>query len=197
METPKSQQGAVGQVVGRNPCRSSLRGHCCWPRPATPDRADGFRRTPRRRSTRPFDRVRPAFGYCQWGGGTNCVVDGDTFWIGGEKVRIAGIDAPETHPSRCEDEARLGNAATEQAARAAQQRRGDDDQHRPRPRRLRAAAAQRGGQWRGCRRGDGQRRRRAGICGRAEDLVLAPDVKCSGVNELNLQGKLFVAHGRP
>jgi micrococcal nuclease len=53
------------------------------------------------------------FDYCQWGGGTNCVVDGDTFWIGGEKVRIAGIDAPETHPSRCAYEARLGNAATE------------------------------------------------------------------------------------
>jgi endonuclease YncB( thermonuclease family) len=42
------------------------------------------------------------------------VVDGDTFWIDGQKVRIAGIDAPETHPSRCEDEARLGNRATEQ-----------------------------------------------------------------------------------
>ena len=57
--------------------------------------------------------VRAAFGYCYTGGGTNCVVDGDTFWIGGEKVRIAGIDAPETHPPRCADEARLGNAATE------------------------------------------------------------------------------------
>jgi micrococcal nuclease len=54
-----------------------------------------------------------SFSYCQWGGGSNCVVDGDTFWIGGEKVRIAGIDAPETHPSRCDYEARLGNAATE------------------------------------------------------------------------------------
>ena len=54
-----------------------------------------------------------SFDYCQWGGGSNCVVDGDTFWIGGEKVRIAGIDAPETHPSRCDYEARLGNAATE------------------------------------------------------------------------------------
>ena len=57
--------------------------------------------------------VNASFGYCQWGGGSNCVVDGDTFWIGGEKVRIAGIDAPETHPSRCEYEARLGNEATE------------------------------------------------------------------------------------
>jgi endonuclease YncB( thermonuclease family) len=57
--------------------------------------------------------IRASFGYCHTGGGTNCVVDGDTFWIGGEKVRIAGIDAPETHPPRCDTEARLGNAATE------------------------------------------------------------------------------------
>ena len=57
--------------------------------------------------------IRASFFYCHTGGGTNCVVDGDTFWIGGEKVRIAGIDAPETHPPRCDYEARLGNAATE------------------------------------------------------------------------------------
>jgi endonuclease YncB( thermonuclease family) len=42
------------------------------------------------------------------------VVDGDTFYLGGEKVRIAGIDAPETHPPRCAEEARLGEAATQQ-----------------------------------------------------------------------------------
>lgn len=53
------------------------------------------------------------FSLCKWGGGSNCVVDGDTFWIGGVKVRIAGIDAPETHPSRCPEEARLGDAATD------------------------------------------------------------------------------------
>jgi endonuclease YncB( thermonuclease family) len=40
------------------------------------------------------------------------VVDGDTFYLGGEKIRIAGIDAPETHPSRCPSEEALGNAAT-------------------------------------------------------------------------------------
>jgi endonuclease YncB( thermonuclease family) len=57
--------------------------------------------------------VRASFSYCYSGGGTNCVVDGDTFWIGGEKVRIAGIDAPETHPPRCDYEAQLGNEATE------------------------------------------------------------------------------------
>lgn len=59
------------------------------------------------------DAVRASFSYCYRGGGTNCVVDGDTFWIGGEKVRIAGIDAPETHPPRCQYEAQLGEEATE------------------------------------------------------------------------------------
>ena len=54
----------------------------------------------------------PFFGYCKYGGGTNCVVDGDTFYFGRDKVRIAGIDAPETHPPRCAAEARLGEAAT-------------------------------------------------------------------------------------
>jgi endonuclease YncB( thermonuclease family) len=58
------------------------------------------------------DAVRATFGLCHRGGGTNCVVDGDTIWIGGEKVRIADIDAPETHPPRCAEEARLGEAAT-------------------------------------------------------------------------------------
>ena len=52
------------------------------------------------------------FGFCHTGGGTNCVVDGDTFYLSGDKVRIAGIDAPETHPPHCAEEARLGNEAT-------------------------------------------------------------------------------------
>jgi endonuclease YncB( thermonuclease family) len=47
------------------------------------------------------------------GGGINCVVDGDTFWFNGERVRVADIDAPETHPPRCPAEADLGNRATE------------------------------------------------------------------------------------
>jgi len=53
------------------------------------------------------------FSQCHSGGGFNCVVDGDTFWMEGEKIRIADIDTPETHPARCSDEARLGNAATD------------------------------------------------------------------------------------
>jgi len=42
----------------------------------------------------------------------NCVVDGDTFRLGGETVRISDIDAPETHPPRCAYEADLGERAT-------------------------------------------------------------------------------------
>lgn len=54
----------------------------------------------------------PAFGFCHVGGGQNCVVDGDTFWVEGVKVRIMDIDAPETHPPRCAYEADLGDRAT-------------------------------------------------------------------------------------
>jgi len=52
------------------------------------------------------------FGSCYTGGGRNCVVDGDTFWMNGVKIRIADIDAPETHPPRCARERELGFAAT-------------------------------------------------------------------------------------
>ena len=51
------------------------------------------------------------FGLCHEGGGRNCVVDGDTVWIAGEKVRIAGIDAPETHEPKCAAEGELGRRA--------------------------------------------------------------------------------------
>ncbi|WP_232314678.1 thermonuclease family protein [Sphingopyxis sp. QXT-31] len=61
----------------------------------------------------PTDRLAASFALCHSGGGTNCVVDGDTFWFGGVKYRIADIDTPETHPARCAEEARLGDAATE------------------------------------------------------------------------------------
>jgi hypothetical protein len=40
------------------------------------------------------------------------VIDGDTFGVGSEHIRIAGMDAPETHPPRCMQEAQLGLAAT-------------------------------------------------------------------------------------
>lgn len=40
----------------------------------------------------------------------DCVVDGDTLWVAGEKIRIADIDAPELH-GRCEAERALAMAA--------------------------------------------------------------------------------------
>lgn len=40
-----------------------------------------------------------------------CVVDGDTFWLAGEKVRIADINAPETGQARCASERQRGEAA--------------------------------------------------------------------------------------
>lgn len=52
------------------------------------------------------------FGYCHTGGGFNCVVDGDTIWFQGQKIRIADIDAPETHEPRCPSERALGDRAT-------------------------------------------------------------------------------------
>lgn len=52
------------------------------------------------------------FTLCHTGAGTNCVVDGDTLWIDGLKVRMSDIDAPETHPPRCKYEADLGKRAT-------------------------------------------------------------------------------------
>lgn len=56
--------------------------------------------------------VRASFGLCHTGGGTNCVVDGDTIWLEGQNIRIADIDAPETHDFRCAEEKALGDRAT-------------------------------------------------------------------------------------
>jgi micrococcal nuclease len=65
-----------------------------------------------RDSANPSDTESAQFGLCHVGGGINCVVDGDTFWYQGKRIRIAEIDTPETHPARCAEEARIGNAAT-------------------------------------------------------------------------------------
>lgn len=51
------------------------------------------------------------FSICSGSPRTNCVVDGDTFWFRGQKIRIADIDTPELRPSRCAREVRLGEAA--------------------------------------------------------------------------------------
>lgn len=69
-------------------------------------------RAPAPADAAPSRGVRARFTLCHAGGGANCVVDGDTFWMSGIKVRIADIDTPETHPARCPREAELGEAAT-------------------------------------------------------------------------------------
>ena len=56
--------------------------------------------------------VSGSFSLCHEGGGYNCVVDGDTLWVQGEKVRVADIDAPETHDPKCASELALGKRTT-------------------------------------------------------------------------------------
>ena len=58
------------------------------------------------------ERVSEHFTRCGPGRGHACVIDGDTFKLGDRKIRIIGIDAPETHPARCAEEAAKGEAAT-------------------------------------------------------------------------------------
>mgnify|MGYP001600152876 FL=1 len=58
------------------------------------------------------DREAGHFALCHGAGRLTCVVDGDTFWYRGDKIRIADINAPEvSHPS-CAHEAALGERAT-------------------------------------------------------------------------------------
>ncbi|MGH6921115.1 MAG: thermonuclease family protein [Geminicoccaceae bacterium] len=54
-----------------------------------------------------------AFRLCAQGRQANCVVDGDTIWHGGIKIRLADIDTPEVFSPKCASEAALGRRATE------------------------------------------------------------------------------------
>ncbi|WP_309546352.1 MULTISPECIES: thermonuclease family protein [Rhizobium/Agrobacterium group] len=57
------------------------------------------------------DALSASFELCGDSHRTNCVVDGDTFWFNGQKIRIADIDTPELSPPRCEAERIKGEAA--------------------------------------------------------------------------------------
>ncbi|MEX1146751.1 MAG: thermonuclease family protein [Sphingomonadales bacterium] len=61
---------------------------------------------------RPFKEITTPFSKCAWPR-INCVIDGDTFYLHGERIRIADIDTPETSNPQCTHEARLGARATE------------------------------------------------------------------------------------
>lgn len=49
---------------------------------------------------------------CRNGQGSDCVIDGDTFRLGGQSIRIADIDTPEVRNSGCAAEKALGERAT-------------------------------------------------------------------------------------
>lgn len=55
---------------------------------------------------------RATFAPCTGAQRVTCVVDGDTFWLRGRKIRIADINTPEVSHPACPREAELGAAAT-------------------------------------------------------------------------------------
>lgn len=53
-----------------------------------------------------------ALPLCGGGPRTDCVVDGDTIWLAGEKIRLEGIDAPELSRAKCPEELRIATSAS-------------------------------------------------------------------------------------
>ncbi|MGB3795192.1 MAG: thermonuclease family protein [Alteraurantiacibacter sp.] len=51
------------------------------------------------------------FPRCDDGMRITCIVDGDTIWYQGEKIRIADIDTPEVGDPGCANERSMGNRA--------------------------------------------------------------------------------------
>lgn len=56
--------------------------------------------------------ITATFHRCSGSQRYTCVVDGDTIWLQGEKIRLADIDTPEISKPRCAREAQLGERAT-------------------------------------------------------------------------------------
>lgn len=52
------------------------------------------------------------FGLCSGPVRVTCVVDGDTIWYRGTKIRIADLDTPEVSRPACANEAAMGRRAT-------------------------------------------------------------------------------------
>jgi endonuclease YncB( thermonuclease family) len=52
-----------------------------------------------------------SFGFCGEGTHFNCVVDGNTFWVRGAKIRIADIETPDIDPPACPEAKNRGTAA--------------------------------------------------------------------------------------
>jgi len=60
----------------------------------------------------PSEMVPKHLPLCDSGARVTCVVDGDTFWLDGVKVRITDIDTPEVSDPLCAAEAALGARAS-------------------------------------------------------------------------------------
>lgn len=54
----------------------------------------------------------PSYQRCGTGPRLSCIVDGDTLWSNGFKIRIADIDTPEVSEPLCAAEKALGDRAT-------------------------------------------------------------------------------------
>ncbi len=63
-------------------------------------------------TAKPSKSISRNFQICGAGKRRNCIVDGDTFWYQGEKIRIADIDTPEISKPGCAGEKRRGAQAT-------------------------------------------------------------------------------------
>lgn len=57
-----------------------------------------------------------AIGVCAKGPRVTCVIDGDTFWWEGQRIRVAGIDAPERYGAACAAESALAWRSAERLA---------------------------------------------------------------------------------
>ena len=56
------------------------------------------------------------FGQCYNAQGPNCVLDGDTLYVAGVKVEIAGLEAPRIRDARCANERDRGIEAASRLA---------------------------------------------------------------------------------
>ena len=63
-------------------------------------------------ATDTFNDAQPSYERCGTGPRINCIVDGDTLWSNGVKIRIADIDTPEISQPHCGAEKALGEWAT-------------------------------------------------------------------------------------
>jgi len=59
----------------------------------------------------PEDTIHSYFGICSQGRRINCVVDGDTLYVHGDKIRLADINTPELFSPQCGREAQLAAQA--------------------------------------------------------------------------------------